>query len=358
MSNGGMCIAHINLARGYRGGERQTQLLIEGLAAQGWRQRLIARRGEPLVRRCTSVGGLDTTGVAGNVIGGALALGACDLVHVHEARAMQSAFLNSMVRGTPYLVTRRVQKGPRHTFANRKMYRRAAALVPVSAAIGASLDALDASLDWSVIPDATSTLSFDARRVAELRAGLGGEFLIGHVGALDDSHKGQLQIVAIAARLAQAEPGLRFVLVGGGRDEAMLRQAAAGLDNVRFAGQVEDVGNYLAAFDLFIYPSRHEGLGSILLDALEFALPIVGTAVGGVPEIIEHGSNGLLCAPDDIEALTGAVLRLYRDADFRERVGAVNKSKAEYYSPARMTRRYIDIYAALVDSPAAGRAPS
>lgn len=349
-------VAHINLARGYRGGERQTQLLIEGLAERGWSQSLIARRGEALARRCAGTTGLETVEVAGNVVAGALALRSCDLVHVHEGRATQAAYLNSLMRGTPYVLTRRVQKGPRHTRSNRKMYGRAAAIVPVSRAIGESVSALDGSLAWRVIPDASSALLADPARAAALRASFGGDFVIGHVGALDDSHKGQLQIIAIARELAETEPGVRFVLVGSGRDEPLLRQAAAGLDNAYFAGQVEDVGNYLAAFDAFIYPSRHEGLGSILLDALEAGLPVVGTAVGGIPEIIEDGKNGILCFPDDIEAMAAAVLQFYRDPVLREGVGKVNRIRAEEFSPARMTTRYIDLYTDLVDAQTNGQA--
>lgn len=353
MSSEPLRVAHINLARGYRGGERQTELLIEGLAGRGWRQTLVARREEALAGRCGSIERLTTKQVAGNVIAGAFALGGVDLVHVHEGRATQAAWLNSLLRGTPYLLTRRVQKGPRHTAANRRMYGRAAAIVPVSTAIGASIDALDASLGWSVIPDASSGLISQPARVAELRRQFGGEFVVGHVGALDDSHKGQLQIISIARRIRDTDPRVRFVLVGGGRDEDMLKEAAAGLDNIVFAGYVDDVGNYLAAFDAFIYPSRHEGLGSILLDALEFGLPVVATAVGGIPEIIEDDENGFLCDPDDIDALTNAVLRLERDSELCERIKSVNKLKAESFSPERMTSRYIEIYAKLAGGRAA-----
>lgn len=356
MSHHGLVVAHINLARGYRGGERQTQLLIEGLAQRGWCQRLIARRGESLARRCAAIDGLTVVEVTGNIPGAALALRACDLVHVHEGRALQAAFLNSFLGGPPYLITRRVQKGPRHTRANRRMYARAAAIVPVSAAIGASISALDAALSWTVVPDASSDLHASPLQAAELRARFGGDFVVGHVGALDDSHKGQLQIISMARRLASAEPGIRFVMVGGGRDEAMLKQAAAGLENVRFTGHVDNVGDFLAAFDVFIYPSRHEGLGSILLDALVLGLPVVATAVGGIPEVIEDGVNGILCRPDDVDALAAAVLEFHADADLRERVGRANRSKAVDYSPARMTDRYIDMYSAIVGAQRNGRA--
>ncbi|MFW2404623.1 MAG: glycosyltransferase family 4 protein [Gammaproteobacteria bacterium] len=353
MSSEPIRIAHINLARGYRGGERQTELLIEGLAGHGWAQTLVARRDEALAGRCRSIDGLTTRQVAGNVIAGAFALGGADLVHVHEGRATQAAWLNSLLRSTPYLLTRRVQKGPRHTAANRRMYGRAAAIVPVSAAIGASIDSLDAALEWSVIPDASSALTSQPARVVELREQFGDGFVVGHVGALDDSHKGQQQIISIARRICDTEPRVRFILVGSGRDEHSLKEAAAGLDNIVFTGYVEDVGNYLAACDAFIYPSRHEGLGSILLDALEFGLPVVATTVGGIPEIIEDEANGFLCAPDDIDALTRAVLRLERDNELCERIRSVNKLKAENFSPARMTSRYIEIYTQLVGGVAA-----
>jgi len=351
MSNDRIRVAHINLARGYRGGERQTQLLIEGLAGRGRRQRLVARRGEALADHCRSVDGLDTVEVAGNVIAGAFALRDCDLVHVHEGRATQAAYLNAILRGTPYLITRRVQKGPRHTASNRRMYRRAAALVPVSKAIGASLNALDPSLRWVVIPDSSSDLAADPARAATLRNGFGGDFVIGHVGALDDSHKGQRQICSMAKQLAHTAPGIQFVMVGSGRDEEALKHAAAGLNNIHFTGQVDDVGDYLAAFDAFIYPSRHEGLGSILLDAMEFGLPIVATSVGGIPEIVVDGANGLLCAPDDIDALTAAVLHIYREPELRERFGQANRNSARDFSPARMATRYADLYARLVEAP-------
>ncbi|MBT8444437.1 MAG: glycosyltransferase family 4 protein, partial [Gammaproteobacteria bacterium] len=206
---------------------------------------------------------------------------------------------------------------------------------------------------WTVIPDASSGLTSQPARAAELRGQFGGDFVVGHIGALDDSHKGQLQIISIARRIRDTESRVRFVLVGSGRDANMLKAAAAGLENVVFTGYVDDVGNYLAAFDAFIYPSRHEGLGSILLDALEFGLPVVATAVGGIPEIIEDDANGFLCAPDDIDALTNAVLRLERDTELCERIKSVNKFKAEGYSPARMTSRYIDIYSRLVGGGAA-----
>ena len=250
-------VAHVNLARGFRGGERQTELLVRGLAAAGFRQRLVARRGEPLAGKCTDVGGLEVAPVAGNVISAARALRGAALVHVHEARALQAAYLVQLLGGAPYVVTRRVEQGPRLTIANLAMYRGATRIAVLSAAIGRSMAALDPALRVEVIPSAHAALPHDPARAKALRAGFGGSMVVGHVGALVDSHKGQRQIVTLARELADRAPQIAFVLVGGGPDEQALRTEAAGLKNLHFAGEVSDVGNYLAAFDVFLYPSRH-----------------------------------------------------------------------------------------------------
>ena len=107
-------IAHINLARGFRGGERQTELLIRGLAAR----RLAAAPGRAPGRAAggTARGSRRTSSVApvaGNVVAAALALRGADLVHVHEARALQAAYLAPRCSAAPpIVVTRRVQQGP------------------------------------------------------------------------------------------------------------------------------------------------------------------------------------------------------------------------------------------------------
>jgi len=341
-------LTHLNLARGFRGGERQTELLIRGLAALGWRQQLVARRGESLAGRCRDVPGLHIREAGNGVAGAFLALRGAGLVHSHEGRGVQAAWLNWLLRGTPYLVTRRVQKGPRGTVLNRRMYRSASAVVAISEAIRMALARLDARLPVVVIPSASSALPVKLGNVERLRASFGGTFVAGHVGALDDSHKGQLQIITLARRWQTSHPEVRFVLVGAGRDELRLRQAAVGLDNVLFTGEVANVGDYLAAFDLFLYPSRHEGLGSILLDALEAGLPVVATGVGGIPEIIRDGENGMLVKPDEPAALEAAVNALYADAGLRARVARANRLRAREFSAATMTGRYDRLYRELV----------
>ena len=337
-------LTHLNLAPGFRGGERQTELLIRGLATLGWSQRLVARRGAPLAGRLRDVPGLAVAEAGWGVAGAFMALRGAGLVHSHEGRGVQAAWLNRLVRGVPYVVTRRVLKSPRATLLNLRMYRRAAAVVAISEAIRSGLSPPDVRLKAGVIPSASSALPVNPDQVERLRASFGGRFVVGHVGVLDDSTKGQLQIIGLARRWQASRTGVRFVLVGAGPDEARLRTAAAGLDNVLFTGEVSNVGDYLAAFDLFLYPSRHEGLGSTLLDALEAGLPVVATAVGGIPEIIRQGEHGVLITPDDAAALDSAVAAFIDDSALRTRVSLANRLRAREFSAATMTDRYARLY--------------
>lgn len=343
-------LAHINLAHGYRGGERQTELLIRGLAAEGWQQKLVARRREPLAERCAGIDGLEVIAVPARIIAATRALDHADLVHVHEGRSLQAAVVNYWLCKIPYLITRRVQKGPTHSVFNRHAYRQAAGIVTLSGAINQSINALAPGLRCITIPSASSVLVADPVQSKVIRKLCGDGFIVGHIGALDDSAKGQMQIIAVARRMLESAPRVSFMLVGSGKDDQLLRESAADLPNVYFSGQVENVADYLEAFDMFLFPSRHEGLGSILLDALAFGLPIVATRVGGIPDIVADGRNGFLCAVDDIQALSEAILRIFQNAELYAQISRFNQENAQQYLPGKMTQRYMEVYRELISA--------
>lgn len=343
-------VCHVNLARGYRGGERQTELLIRVLADKGWKQHLVARRGEPLAERTGDVDMLTVAESSPGWTGAARSIGRPGLIHVHEGRSLRAAWVNHLITGTPYLVTRRIQKGPRRHWLNRYMYRQADRIVALSAAIAEKMAAFDRSLSLTIIPSATSGLAADPSASANLRARWGGELVVGHIGALDDSHKGQQQIVAAAEAMASAYPTMRFVLVGGGPDEARLREASGRLPSLILEGQTDRVADYLGAFDVFFFPSRHEGLGSILLDALEFGLPVVATRAGGIPEVIEDGVNGFLVPVDDIGGMQGALAALAADGELRTRLGEAGRQKARAFSRETMAEKYAELYGSIMRS--------
>jgi glycosyltransferase involved in cell wall biosynthesis len=335
-------IAHINLSRSYRGGERQTELLIRGLAERGYAQRLIARAGAPLADRLSDI--VPTRAVSG-LIAAARACGReSTLVHVHEGRAPIAACLAQLCYDKPYIITRRVPRRLKRNPVTRQVYRRASRVVAISKAVAAELATYDPRLQVDIIPSALAHLKSRPETVAALRDRYAGRFVIGLVGALVTRHKGQDILIEVARRVAREHSDLQFVLVGDGEDEPAIRAQSRGLVNVELTGFVEDVGSYLEAFDLVTLPSREEGLGSVLLDAMDHGKPIVGARVGGIPELVIEGENGLLVTPGSVDELERAILTLHEDPVRLAAMGERSRARAGLYTPARMVERYIELY--------------
>ena len=340
-------IVHVNTARGYRGGERQTELLIRGLATRNVHQALVARRGAPLVERVADVG-IEVRQVAGHLFSVVGATRDAALLHVHEGRSVYAAYLRSLLSGTPYVITRRVNNPIRdHWFAHRA-YQRAAYVAAVAPKVADIVQAFDSAIEVRVVHSGSSGFRVDTAKSAAIRATVPAKIVVGHVGALDNGQKGQEFIIAVAREIERSHPDVHFMLVGGGDDEAMLKAAAAGLTNITFTGFVDNVGDYLAAFDIFVLPSNREGIGSILLDAMERGLPVVASQVGGVPDIVRHGDNGLLIDPANPAQLREGILALRADPAQRRAYGERGREFAKNFTGDVMWRKYFALYESLL----------
>lgn len=124
-----------------------------------------------------------------------------------------------------------------------------------------------------------------------------------------------------AERMAQADSDVVFVIAGGGPEEKHLRALASDLNlggRVRFLGFRDAIYDVMRAFDVFLLCSDHEGLPRCILEALQLGVPVVARPVGGIPEVIEDGVNGILTAgPSDLAL---ACLRLLADEDLQGRI--------------------------------------
>lgn len=307
------------------------------------------RTESPLAGRCAGIGGLEIAEVAANPLSAALAARGCALVHAHEERAAYSGWLLKLIARTPYVVTRRVHHVNSRSLGRRLAWRAADHVAAVSASIARSVTAHFANLAVSVVPDAHAGMQDDGERRRNVLAHLEGKTVVGHVGELHHAHKGQGTIIEAASIVRESRPELRFVLVGEGRDRDRLRGAAAGLGNVELVGFVDNVEDYLAAFDVFVYPSLFEGLGSTLLDAMAFGLPIVASNVGGIPEVVEDGVNGLLIPPGRPDELASALVRLVDDATLRASMARENRARAAQFTAARMADAYEAIYRSILE---------
>ena len=335
-------IAHVNVARGYRGGERQTELLIRALRGADIEQVLVARRGAPLASRLADA--VEVRPVSGSTLSVARATADAELVHVHEGRSVYGAYLRWLLSRTPYVVTRRVNNPIRpHWFAHRA-YRRAACVAAVAPQVADVVRRYNPKIRVTVVHSSSSSLPVDDDRVRAIRAAYPNRFLVGHVGALDNDQKGQIYIIAVARELERTHRDLHFMLVGSGEDEGMLKNAAAGLSNVTFTGFVDNVGDYLAAFDVFVLPSNREGIGSVLLDAMDRALPVIASRVGGVPDIVHDGENGILIEAGRPDQLREGILALRADPGLRRALGENGREVAKSYTANVMARKYLEIY--------------
>jgi glycosyltransferase involved in cell wall biosynthesis len=137
-------------------------------------------------------------------------------------------------------------------------------------------------------------------------------------------HKGLDLFIRAAARVAQHYPDVRFFIAGEGPERAKLESLCDILgmrEKVFFLGHVSQIPAYLSCLDLFVLPSRNEGLSLSLLEAGATGLPLIASAVGGIPEIIRHGKTGLLVPAEDVIALEKAMSWLISQPQNRKKLG-------------------------------------
>lgn len=337
-------ICHLNLASGYSGGERQTELLVHELARRGVEQRLVVRESTGLAERCGGADKLDVRAVTGNHLAAARAIRDCSVAHAHDGRSAYAALLGHWLYRIPYIATRRVITGKPISGLRNVAYGRAARVVAVSHATAEDLRAHGLGRPVDVIRDARADLEVDESRVAAIRTAHAGKTLIGHAGILDDSAKGQSTIIEAAHAAAIDHPDWHFMLLGEGKDRTRFTKEIGSLTNVELVGWVDNLGDYLAAFDLFLFPSRREALGSVLLDALNAGLPIVASKVGGIPDVVEDPVNGRLIEPGDAGALVAACEALLADEEELASVRVRNVEKSRDFGTTHMADAYEMLY--------------
>ncbi len=148
------------------------------------------------------------------------------------------------------------------------------------------------------------------------------------------------QVATATAEATWRGPVVRFVSVGQGPLDAEIRDrhAALGLgSSFTLLGYRADARRVMAAFDIFTLTSRHEGLPVALMDALVLGLPVVATNVGGIPEAITTGREGVLVPVDDPTTLASAYLDLAGEPARRERLGAAAATRGAAFDIARAT---------------------
>jgi glycosyltransferase involved in cell wall biosynthesis len=244
-------------------------------------------------------------------------------------------------------------------WANAATYRRNARVIAVSDGVAGSIRS---SVPVDVVvhgTDPSLAVTGEAARAAA-RADLGvapDARLVGTVGnftAKKDQATLLRAVAEVPARGLGGAGDTMLVLIGLGPLEADLKALAAQLgvgDRVLFPGSRDDVYRLLPALDVFALSSRFEGLPIALLEAMATGVAPVATRVGGIPEVITDGQDGLLVDPGDTSALAAALARVLGDDDLRARVGAAAMVRAGDFDLVHAVRRAEDAYRAAVAGP-------
>ncbi|MEW5798807.1 MAG: glycosyltransferase family 4 protein [Bacteroidota bacterium] len=180
------------------------------------------------------------------------------------------------------------------------------------------------------------------------------EYSIGHsplfaIVGRAGRHKGHDLLFRAFARVAEHVPEAGIVIIGEQVEKEFLVDLA---DELHIASKLSWSGplphtalaHVLASSDCLVIPSRYEGFGLAAIEAMALGVPVIGSAVGGLPEIIEHEKTGLLFQPEDTTSLYEAMVRMIRDTNLRERcINGGKKAVAEKFSFERFRLEWIDL---------------
>lgn len=333
-------VLHVDTAATWRGGQNQALLTARGMAARGHEALVACRAGGELevrargagleVRPLPFRGDLWPPAIVG--LARTLRRDRPRVLQLHDPHGVSAALVASRLAGrVPLVAVRRVDFALRGVFSRGK-YAACDRVIVVSRAIGAVVErggvpAARLRLVYEGVPDRTPAPGGE-----EALATLGvpaAAPVIGNVAALT-GHKDHATLVEAMALLRPRAPEARLVIAGEGELrpalEALVRARGLG-DRVLFTGFRGDLDRLLPAFTVFCLSSHLEGLGTSLLDAMAFGLPIVATAAGGIPEAVEDGVTGRLVPARDPAALADALAGVLGDAGLRRALGEAGRRR-------------------------------
>ena len=277
-----------------------------------------------------------------------------DVVHGYQWRPTLVGVLAGRLAGVPLLLgSKRSLTGSDR--AAERAWRRIARLVDT---VLVNADALRVEgaqkgmrCRWALLQNG---IDCDAFRIgaptaaAKSALGLAGDRpVVGTIGRLE-SRKGQDVLLAALERLQSRRPAPQALVVGDGPTAADLRRGAETLgvsESVVFTGTLADVRSALTAMDVFVLPSREEGMSNALMEAMAAGRPVVATDVGGNGEVLDRGRLGMLVPSDDPAALAGAIAGLLDDPPRGSAlVAAAQEEVVARWDARAMVRQLEDFY--------------
>ncbi|SIT50218.1 putative glycosyl transferase group 1 family [Paraburkholderia piptadeniae] len=271
---------------------------------------------------------------------------AFDVVNTHSGHDTLVAGLAARSAGTPLVVRTRHLALPVTSLATYRWIPHR--VIAVSSYVHQYLVSVGVDHDrittiYDGIPEPEQRIESTLR--SEL--GLGADAVIGCMVAMMRDQKGHDDLIEAARPLLTSRPNLHLVMAGDGPsfDRIRSRIEALGLSGrIHLLGLRPDVPNVLRGSDFFVLPTHQEALGQSFIEAMSRGLPVIGTRVDGVPELIEDSVNGLLVPPKDPASLRAAIVRLLDDRALGARLGAQARRIIGRFTVAQMADQTIAFY--------------
>ncbi len=373
-----MRVAHLDTGRTWRGGQAQVLLLMRGLQARGHESLLLAPSG-PLLERARAAG----IGVRAWRSGGEWDVGAMlaaraalrrfapAVAHAHSAHAHALGVPAARLAGVPAVVVSRrvdfavaghamsrlkyrmpvdrylcISRGVRDVMRAGGIPERRLVLVPSGIELPGEGAGADPGRGPGLVPPPEAGL--DVRTAI----GVSPETPVAGTVAALAPHKNHADLLRAARIVVDARPDVHFVWIGEGECRAALEQLRFDLaleSHVHLLGFRADARALMPQFTLFVLPSYLEGLCTSLLDAQALGVPVVATAVGGVPDVVSDGVNGRLVPGRDPAALADALVAALDDEGARRAWAQRARETVRAFSAAHMVEGTLAAYRGALD---------
>lgn len=361
MGDGSLNIVQIISGREINGAVIYCKLLIEQLTAQGHRVWLVCRADSWLMRQ-----DLNVTFVESNLnrfptnqlreIAELIRFNKIDVVHTHMSRAHAFGTLLKLKVSVPIIKTAHSRSFQLHWQVNDFVIANSMATERYHAKTNRipqrKIQTIHCFIDSKKFQNVTPRNCRIVRR--QLRWN-NGEFLIGIVGQVI-ARKGHQHLLEALPELLSNIPNARLVILGRfhRREPYVKRLRQFLVQNqlqgvTRWTGIRENIQDFLAAMDVCVVPSLEEPLGLVAIESQTVGTPVVATRVGGLPEIVEHESTGLLVPPRDASAIAKSIIRIADDEPLRRRlVYRGRKQVNEKFCPQFLLTQIEDVYQRLI----------
>lgn len=356
-------ILHVSTPLTWRGGEQQVAYLLLGLKERGISQFVLCQKGSKMEQFCidNSIKHLARKKRSSFEMGFANSVKKICVnnghthIHAHDSHAHTFAVLAASFfdNKLPLIVSRRVALNSKKGWLSKNKYNH-----PIVKKIICVSDVVKQAVQRAIKkPEIATTVysgidldrfkNLDANTIRSTYNISDGKTIVGTIAALTEE-KDITTFLRAAKIILDQKPNTHFMILGDGNEKDKLIQLSNELEiaeSVTFAGFVQNVASLLAGYNVFLFTSKNEGLGTSVLDAFAVRVPVVSTNAGGIKESVEHNLTGMLSEIGNAKSLAKNCIAVIDDTKLREQLIANAYKKLEQnFTKEKMVADTINIY--------------